>query len=91
MPDNPDDPICVGCAKRPYELDEYVQMVTEPPDESEPQKFVMASELGQVMLKAKKYVIQEEGTYNPANGHFLCTYCYIKNGQPTGSHGWVCP
>lgn len=29
-------------------------------------------------------VIHNEGTYNPANGHFYCTSCYIKLGMPIG-------
>lgn len=31
-----------------------------------------------------EYVRMGEGTYNPRNGHFLCTSCYIKAGQPLG-------
>lgn len=37
------------------------------------------------------YVREEEGTYNPANGHFLCTDCYIKAGMPSSPRGWVAP
>jgi hypothetical protein len=35
------------------------------------------------------YVRQEEGTYNRHNGHFLCTACYIKAGQPSAPGGWT--
>lgn len=38
-----------------------------------------------------EYVVQEEGTYNTQNGHFLCTDCYIKSGRPTAPGGWVAP
>lgn len=40
-----------------------------------------------------EYVRREEGTFNPANGHFCCTECYIKLGQPVGQRGqrWVAP
>ena len=39
-----------------------------------------------------QYVLQEEGTLNPENGHFLCTECYIKAGQPTAPWpGWRAP
>ena len=31
-----------------------------------------------------EYVRQHEGTYNPMNGHFWCTGCYIKAGMPLG-------
>jgi hypothetical protein len=37
------------------------------------------------------YVIREEGTFNPQNGHFLCTDCYIKAGMPVAPGGWVAP
>jgi len=37
------------------------------------------------------FVIQEDGTYNPSNGHFLCNDCYIKAGMPSGPSGWICP
>ncbi len=38
-----------------------------------------------------EYVAHEEGTYNPSNGHFLCTICYIKAGMPSAKGGWVTP
>lgn len=38
-----------------------------------------------------EYVRAEEGTFNPANGHFLCDRCYIDAGMPTGPNGWRCP
>lgn len=38
-----------------------------------------------------KFVAEEEGTYNPDNGHFLCTDCYIKAGMPSAPGGWVAP
>lgn len=34
------------------------------------------------------YVRSEEGTYNPANGHFACDRCYIKIGFPSSPSGW---
>lgn len=66
-------PICVGCDKRPDELDEYS------PDST-----------GEDMTP-DEYVKFGEGTYNPSNGHFLCTSCYIKAGQPSSPRGWVAP
>jgi hypothetical protein len=42
-------------------------------------------------LTPDEYVRQEEGTYNPENGHFLCDSCYIAAGMPTGRYGWTCP
>lgn len=38
-----------------------------------------------------EYVEQEEGTYNPANGHFLCDTDYLRAGAPSGPNGWVAP
>lgn len=39
-----------------------------------------------------EYVLAEEGTLNSENGHFLCTSCYIKAGQPSAPFpGWKCP
>lgn len=43
------------------------------------------------------WVRAEEGTFNPANGHFLCDECYIRAGMPAGADGhggpgrWVAP
>lgn len=33
---------------------------------------------------AEEAVKRQEGTYNPRNGHFYCTSCYIKVGMPSG-------
>jgi hypothetical protein len=39
-----------------------------------------------------EYVMKEEGTYNPENGHFLCTECYITAGMPSlAGGGWKAP
>ena len=37
------------------------------------------------------FVRQNEGTFNPANGHFTCTECYIRCGMPSSPVGWVAP
>lgn len=37
------------------------------------------------------FVREEEGTYNPDNGHFLCTTCYARAGMPSSPRGWVAP
>lgn len=42
-------------------------------------------------LSRAEYVRQEEGTYNPDNGHFLCDQCYIDAGMPSSPSGWRCP
>ena len=77
--DDPEDPICVGCAKRPPEIEGYrIATMMHPDDEPTDEEIT-------------QYVIAEEGTYNPTNGHFLCDPCYIRNGQPSSSRGWRCP
>lgn len=38
-----------------------------------------------------EFVQQEEGTYNPTNGHFCCTLCYMKIGMPDRPGGWRSP
>lgn len=44
-------------------------------------------------MSAADYVLMEEGTLNPENGHFLCTACYIKAGMPSKPYPekWVAP
>ncbi len=37
------------------------------------------------------YVRSEEGTFNPHNGHFCCTDCYVAIGAPSSQSGWVAP
>jgi len=66
-------PVCIGCQKRPVEIEEYVELAeiySITPDEC---------------------VRREEGTYNDANGHFVCTDCYIAMGMPSSPKGWVAP
>jgi hypothetical protein len=48
----------------------------------------LAKELG---TDADDAVRREEGTYNRSNGHFMCTACYLKAGQPASPQGWVAP
>ena len=38
-----------------------------------------------------EYVLEEEGTLNKENGHFLCTLCYIEAGMPETPLGWKAP
>lgn len=38
-----------------------------------------------------EFVRSEEGTYNPENGHFACTSCYIAMGEPSSPRGWRAP
>jgi hypothetical protein len=66
-------PLCIGCLKRPEDMEEYTTMAKE--YECTPDQFVQ----------------REEGTYNPRNGHFTCTACYIKMGMPSSPFGWKAP
>ena len=68
-------PICIGCGKRPDEIEEYVDG---------------ALNYGR-KITPDEYVRREEGTYNPANGRFACTDCYFKMGMPSSPRGWVVP
>lgn len=42
-------------------------------------------------MTADDYVRSNEGTFNPANGHFLCTDCYVGAGSPSSPRGWTAP
>lgn len=59
-------PLCIGCGKRPHEIEEYIEMAKE-------------EEMTPVAV-----VRELEGTYNPSNGHFYCTNCYVEAGMPLG-------
>lgn len=42
-------------------------------------------------LTPDDFVRRDEGTYNPTNGHFACSYCYIEMGSPVTPAGWKAP
>jgi len=44
-----------------------------------------------VCLTPDEYVLENEGTLNTGNGHFLCTDCYIEMGMPSSPMGWIAP
>ena len=85
---DPRDPICIGCARRPHEIPGYVMACME--EEGTHDGPVMQS-LAAPDSEVRSYVINNEGTYNPLNGHILCDICYIKNGSPSSPSGWRCP
>ena len=70
------DPTCIGCGRHPDEIDEYIKAVDDAPE---------------LYLDEADYVSRQEGTYNKANGHFLCTKCYIKAKMPSSPQGWKAP
>lgn len=67
---------CNGCGKTAAEIPEYTPAFT--------------GEEGR-LADPEAYVWAEEGTLNRENGHFLCTECYIKAGQPSSPSGWTAP
>jgi hypothetical protein len=69
-------PLCISCGKTPAEIPEYIEAAAEEPEYFE---------------SADDYVRREEGTYNPHNGHFLCTSCYIEAEMPSSPQGWRAP
>ena len=69
-------PFCIGCQKFPENIAEYRRGNRWEEDE---------------YASSSDYVKENEGTYNPTNGHFLCTPCYVKAGMPSSDGGWVAP
>lgn len=55
-----------------------------------PEYLAIAAEEG---MTPDSFVRSEEGTYNPENGHFMCTDCYCNAGCPRlpGRTGWRAP
>ena len=54
------------------------------PDEID--EYIFASEEEDVT--PEEFVLKFEGTYNPSNGKFACTECYIDMGMPVDPMGW---
>jgi len=79
---NPYDPMCGRFARDMPELDNAWPMSEEELNR------VPEDERGD--LRAY-FIITNDGTFNPDNGHFLCMGCYIQAGMPVAPHGWVCP
>jgi hypothetical protein len=68
--------ICFKCGRSPSEIPEYqCGDFWEEGEYDSPEDFI----------------IQNEGTYNPKNGHFACTECYIAIGMPSSPQGWKAP
>ncbi len=40
---------------------------------------------------ATEACLNEEGTLNTSNMHFMCSDCYIKAGMPSSPYGWKAP
>jgi hypothetical protein len=69
------DPIC---GRRAADMDDY-------------DSFIDREDLSKPATPEQRvdYVLNEEGTYDPASGQFLCDSCYIKAGQPSGRTRWT--
>ena len=84
------------CKKEPKDLPEYWSFAQEEYEwdlmEGEPTA-VSWKNLGDEarISQVNHYVRNNEGTYNPENGHFLCTECYVAIGMPSSPSGWKCP
>lgn len=90
------DPIC---GRAPEEIPEFVQeaeVITA--DLTEAWKLRGApqglDEEGQPIdgtprYTASDFVRDEEGTFDPVSGQYLCTLCYIKVGMPSAERGWL--
>lgn len=76
-----EEPRCWGCRKRPHEIKEYVEAIAEEVEESG----------SEVERTPDEYIRAEEGTYNPENGSFACTHCYIEMGMSASDQGWKAP
>lgn len=72
-------PVCQGCGKLPEECPGYIDALRY-----ELQRKPTDQE-------CRDYCLQEEGTLNPKNNHFLCDACYIAAGMPSSPTGWKCP
>lgn len=66
-------PRCVGCGKRPADLDEYQEMIEDWNAEIPDEKHITADD----------FVRMEEGTFNPEDGAFACSPCYVAMGMPS--------
>ena len=53
------------------------------------QEYISAA--GEYSMTPDAYVMENEGTFNPINGHFLCTPCYVAEGCPSTRDGWKAP
>ena len=77
-----------------HDLDEFKQMAWQehnivPDDEYNPIEVDPPVEVTDAMVR--QWIWDNEGTINRENGHFACTDCYIRIGQPSSSRGWVAP
>lgn len=77
--DDPTDPFDPRCKRFARTMKEYDDAITD----GEGGRVTPAARIG--------YVMHEEGTYNPSNGHFLCDHCYVEEGMPSSPNGWRCP
>jgi hypothetical protein len=90
---------CMGCEKYPPQIGEYVDSAIAANEITGAENCILCGaepgtphlETCANYLTADDYVWLEEGTINEANGHFLCTACYISAGMPSSPTGWITP
>jgi hypothetical protein len=82
-PLHPYDPFCRRSAAEMEELDYFI---------FESEEDLEANGPGTAEQR-EKYVLEQEGTLNPQNGHFTCDRCYMNLGGPGPVNGrrWRCP
>jgi hypothetical protein len=81
---NPLHPYDPFCRRSAAEMPDYDTFIFES-EEDERDNGPVTPEM------REKFVIREEGTYNPQNGHFTCDRCYINLKMPSGPSGWRAP
>lgn len=82
-----DEPTCIVCRVLAINLAEYEDAALGELPNAVPDAALTDGE----KEKIRDFVRDEEGTYNAANGHFVCTPCYVKIGCPSSPTGWVAP
>lgn len=90
------EPVCTYCAQPGILIPEYreragseVNVVGWNDDTNEPVMADPPVEVTDDMVR--DWIWANEGTINSHNGHFACTDCYIRIGQPSSPRGWVAP
>ena len=80
---------CPICENEEKPIEPLCTGCNKHPEEIE--EFVEAAK--EEAMTPAEYVRKEEGTYNQANGHFLCTVCYIEAGMPSRPYpdSWKAP
>lgn len=87
-------PYCAYCDKVGHDIEEYQEACWAdlniiPDDDGNP--IEVDPSIQPTDEQIDEWIRWNEGTYNPENGHFACTLCYIRIGQPSSPRGWTAP